>query len=124
MVNLCRALDIQHQVALVAICGRLARLEIAGNDRWQVMRPQRLSVRRWDDELWVYDDHSGDTHIFEDLAGQVLERLHDTSAGIDELSLLGAASAGKDVADSHCAAQIHDVIELLCDTGIVKPVLR
>ena len=86
------------------------------------MCPQRLSLRRWGDEVVVYDDHSGDTHIFEDVAGQMLERLQFTSAHVDELALLAAASAGQEVADHHCVAQVFEVIELLSDKGIVKPV--
>ena len=87
-----------------------------------VICPQRLSLRRWGDEVVVYDDHSGDTHIFEDVAGQMLERLRHASADVDELALLAAASAGRAVADHHCVAQVFEVIELLSDKGIVKPV--
>ena len=88
------------------------------------MRPQRLRVRRWDDEVVVYDDRTGDTHILEDFAGQVLERLLHASAGVDELLMI-AGGPGVDEADEQRrVAQVYDVIERLRRQGIVKPVRK
>ena len=112
----------RSRVTPVVICGSLVRMEQLQNIRWRVIRPQRLSVRRWDDEVVVYDDGSGDTHIFEDFAGQVLERLLQASADTDELSQLAAESVGKNLADEHCVEQVLGVIGRLRRTGIVQPV--
>ena len=88
------------------------------------MRAQCLAVRRWADEVVVYDDHSGDTHVFEDLPGQVLEHLLATSSGadLDELlALFGGASVDEDVSNQRLA-QMFDVIEHLQRKGLVKSV--
>jgi PqqD family protein of HPr-rel-A system len=100
----------------------------ANTNRWRVMRPQRLCVRRWDDEVVVYDDRTGDTHILEDLTGQVLERLMHTSASADELTnelrMPSADVHGDSVRRQRGVTRILDAIMRLHRKGIVKPVLK
>lgn len=92
------------------------------------MRPQALRIRRWDDEVVVYDDRSGDTHILEDLTGQVLERLLHASASTDELAkrLLAPSADSRDDSElrQRSVSRVHDVIERLRRKGLVKPVLK
>ncbi|MFT5448985.1 MAG: PqqD family protein of HPr-rel-A system [Gammaproteobacteria bacterium] len=96
--------------------------------RWRVMRPQRLRVRRWDDEVVVYDDRSGDTHILDDFAGYVLEGLMCSSASTDELLDAWLALDSRDHDESTLrrsnAVHLNDVIRRLRHQGIVKPVLK
>jgi PqqD family protein of HPr-rel-A system len=100
----------------------------ADDNRWRVMRPKLLHVRRWENEVVLYDDRSGDTHILEDLAGRVLERLIGASAGIDELTkeLLGSSACQSDdpALLQHNVSLMRNVLERLRRKGIVKPVRK
>ena len=58
--------------------------------RWLVVQPRRLRVRRWNDEVVVYDDRSGDTHLLDDACGRVLERLLTARASDEDLAALFA----------------------------------
>lgn len=50
--------------------------------RWTLAAGQRLRHRRWEnDEVVVYNDLSGDTHLLSEAAWALLETLRDHSAG-------------------------------------------
>lgn len=55
---------------------------------WKLIDGQRLSHRGWDDEYVVYNDISGDTHLFGPDAMQLLLRLQ--AAPADEAVLAQA----------------------------------
>ncbi len=86
---------------------------------WRVVRPSRLRVQRFADEVVLYDDRSGDTHLLDDLAGRVLERLLGASARYGELTDL---AAGEDSARR--GARILTVLERLHRLGVIKPLRK
>lgn len=92
-------------------------------NRWRVMRPGRLRVRRWQDEVVVYDDRTGDTLIFEDLPGRVLERLLLASANLDELLDFVVDAQDERLSGQRRKGKVLDVIARLRRKGLVKPVL-
>ena len=85
------------------------------------MHPQRLRLRRWAGEVVLYDDRSGDTHLLDDLAGRVLERLMGATAG--ERELLDLAASQEAPSQEHRAARVYDVLERLRRMGVAKPSL-
>lgn len=87
-----------------------------------MVQPERLQVRRWDDEVVVYDDRSGDTHLLDDACGRVLERLLDSSASDAELERLCASVDGE--APDAAQACLYDVLKRLRRLDIVKPVRK
>jgi PqqD family protein of HPr-rel-A system len=59
--------------------------------KWQAVSLQTLRLRTWDDEFVVYNGLSGDTHLLDHAAGQILQTLCATPAEIDALTAsLGA----------------------------------
>ena len=87
--------------------------------RWLVVQPGRLRVRRWEDEVVVYDDRSGDTHLLDSACGRVLERLLASSAPDDDLAPLCDRS---DTVSPE--QQLYPVLERLQRLGLVKPVRK
>lgn len=59
--------------------------------KWQAVSLPSLRLRSWDDEFVVYAGLSGDTHLLDRAAGQILQTLCAASAEIDVLTAsLGA----------------------------------
>lgn len=48
--------------------------------KWQVLDPEALHIRIWDNEVVVYEATSGNTHLLDTAAAQVLETLTDGPA--------------------------------------------
>lgn len=90
------------------------------------MRAARLRLRRWGEHVVVYDDRSGDTHLLEDPAGRVLERLLVSAAGNDELLALAGdmQQQGSEEQQERCMAQLSDMLQRLRRLGIVKPLRK
>lgn len=95
-----------------------------GDSFWRVMRPGRLRLRRFGDEVAVYDDCSGHTHLLDDRAGRILERLMNASAGLGELARLGPHERGEPADPDTLIACTYDVLARLERQGIVKPVRK
>ena len=53
--------------------------------RWKVNPEFPLHWRSWDDEFVVYNTGSGDTHLLDTLAAEVLQSLEIESADLPEL---------------------------------------
>lgn len=89
--------------------------------RWIVVAPARLRLRRWDDEVVVYDDRSGDTHLLDDAGGRVLERLVAGSASEEELEALCPEESG---AARTRPAVLYDVLSRLQRLDLTKPLRK
>jgi PqqD family protein of HPr-rel-A system len=89
--------------------------------RWLAVQPARLRVRRWDDEVVVYDDRSGDTHLLDDACGRVLERLLTASGSDQELAAL---CAGSEDSPGSPEARLYRVLDRLRRLGLVKPLRK
>ncbi|WP_078035280.1 HPr-rel-A system PqqD family peptide chaperone [Massilia sp. KIM] len=61
---------------------------------WKLIDGQRLSHRGWEDEYVVYNDISGDTHLFGPDAMQLLLRLQAAPADEDVLAQALDVEAG------------------------------
>ena len=49
--------------------------ETSGARRWRLVPGQLLRARQWDDEFVVYNDLSGDTHLLDAAAMDILLRI-------------------------------------------------
>lgn len=58
--------------------------------KWQVLDPEALHIRTWDDEVVVYEATSGNTHLLDTMAARVLETL--TAAPADSKAIAQALS--------------------------------
>lgn len=101
------------------------------DSRWRVMRPQRLRLRRWGEHVVVYDDRSGDTHLLDDPAGRVLERLASGAASRAELLALADGVCEQhddeqydDEQQARHGVQLMDVLQRLRLLGLVKPLRK
>ena len=54
--------------------------------RFQLVAPEQLHWRHWDDWSLVFQAASGDTHLLNPSAVELLHRLHDTPATAAELA--------------------------------------
>lgn len=53
--------------------------------RWQLLRPAALRVREWDDAGVIYDAASGNTHLLDALALELVDLLRLHSWDLDSL---------------------------------------
>jgi PqqD family protein of HPr-rel-A system len=53
--------------------------------RWQLIRPDALRVREWDDAGVIYDAASGNTHLIDALGLELLDLLRQRPWRVDEL---------------------------------------
>lgn len=75
--------------------------------RWKITRPADVSWRDWDGLGAVYDDGSGDTHLMDALAIELLELLGNRVLSIGQLLDL-LADATPELMDAETAAALFD----------------
>jgi len=75
--------------------------------RWKIARPADVSWRDWDGLGAVYDDGSGDTHLMDALAIELLELLGDRILSVGQLLDL-LADAIPELMDAETAAALFD----------------
>jgi len=56
------------------------------NMKWRLMTDQALQFRCWDDEFVVYNSLSGDTHLLDSTAAQILLKLQQAPSDATSLS--------------------------------------
>lgn len=56
--------------------------------RWRTLRDDALHFRAWDDEVVIYDALSGDTHIIDPTAAQILQALQHSPSDVPSLAKL------------------------------------
>lgn len=54
-------------------------------ETWQSLGFERLLVRTWDEESFVFNPASGETHLLNESALALLELLHQQPCTLDEL---------------------------------------
>lgn len=59
--------------------------------RWRTIRDDAFLFRAWDDEVVIYNSLSGDTHIIDRTAAQILQTLQQTPSDVGTLAQLVAA---------------------------------
>lgn len=55
------------------------------SELWRIAPGQQLASWSWDDEVVVYNNLSGDTHLLDGDSMALLERLHASAASIGDL---------------------------------------
>ncbi len=75
--------------------------------KWQVIAAAKPCFRSWDDELVVFNALSGDTHLLDGAAGEILSALSAAPIEIEmlaaSLSELWAVETGRRPAPAHRA---------------------
>lgn len=74
---------------------------------WRIARPADISWRDWDGLGAVYDDGSGDTHLMDALAIELLELLRDRALSMGQILEL-LADAIPELMDAETAAALFD----------------
>jgi PqqD family protein of HPr-rel-A system len=80
---------------------------------WRVIPGQRLAFREWDGEAVLYNDLSGNTHLLDGAAIDVLQSLHAEPCAAATL-----AARLADSFDAGAAALLPDIEDLL--TALAK----
>jgi PqqD family protein of HPr-rel-A system len=86
---------------------------------WRVVPGQSLVFREWDGEAVLYNDLSGNTHLLDGGAIEVLQALR---AGPADAATLAARLAGRFEADAdELSAVIEDMLAGLAGLDLVEP---
>ena len=87
--------------------------------RWAACHSESLIWRDWDDGSAVYDQRSGQTHVFDLMARLVLMELGEAPASVRELADRVAETAGVNP-DASLRNQLHTLLGELEDLGLVE----
>jgi PqqD family protein of HPr-rel-A system len=85
---------------------------------WRVVPGQSLAFREWDGEAVVYNDLSGNTHLLDGGAVEVLLALR--SAPLDAATLAARLADRFDTGDDALAAAIEDMLTDLAGLDLVE----
>jgi PqqD family protein of HPr-rel-A system len=86
---------------------------------WRVVPGQRLAFREWDGEVVLFNDLSGNTHLLEGAALDVLHALHDQPG--DSAALAQRLAPRFDLDDdADLPAIISDLIAALARLDLVE----
>jgi PqqD family protein of HPr-rel-A system len=88
---------------------------------WRRTETQDLPRRWWEDQLVVYHPGSGDTHLLNLVAGEVLESLQQSPANVVELTDRVALRLDRQP-DEPLLAQIEQLLHELDELGLVEVV--
>jgi PqqD family protein of HPr-rel-A system len=87
---------------------------------WRRTPGGALSWRRWGDEAVVYDPNTGDTHLLDALAAEILGRLEAGATGADEL----AVALARDLDLAHRAditESVTQAFDRFAALGLIEP---
>ena len=91
--------------------------------RWKVNPAFPLHWHVWDDEFVVYNTGSGDTHLLDPVAAEVLQSLEIESADLPELIDRVAASLRIEP-DSKFSAYLEQLLSDLHKLGLIQRIQR
>jgi PqqD family protein of HPr-rel-A system len=95
-----------------------ASSEISGP--WQLAEGCRLHWKAWDDEFVIFDEGSGDTHLLDPLAAEVLKLLEQSPGDVADLARRTVARL--DLApDPDLAARVLELVRRFAAAGLVEP---
>lgn len=86
---------------------------------WTVPREIQLEWRTWNDESVVFNRASGDTHLLDSVAAQVLRRLESRPTSIEELC--EHVESSSDV-DHDLSLHIETLVHKLDELGLIAPI--
>jgi len=89
--------------------------------RWKVKPEFPLQWQVWDDEFVVYNTGSGDTHLLDPVAAEVLQSLEQESANLPEL--VGKVTASLEIEpDSKFSDYLEQLLSDLYKLGLIEKV--
>lgn len=77
-----------------------------------------LQCRRWCDEVAVYDASTGDTHLLNATAGNILEQLRDDRHA-PATEVLCRRLLGNDAPDDNARLMLEETLQRLAQVGLV-----
>jgi len=86
---------------------------------WRVVPGQSLAFREWDGEAVLYNDLSGNTHLLDGAAIEVLQALRQRPA--DAATLAAGLAARFDAGADELSAMIEDMLAGLAGLDLVEP---
>ncbi|MFG6467369.1 HPr-rel-A system PqqD family peptide chaperone [Roseateles sp. BYS87W] len=89
--------------------------------RWQLNRPHDMHVREWEDGGVIYDAISGNTHLLDPLALELLDLLRQRPWSVPELVTDLQHSLPDDVAVGEMPSLLTAKLEQLTRLELVKP---
>lgn len=88
---------------------------------WRICAKQPLPMRCWEGDYVVYNPLSGNTHMLDILAGEVLKTI--MAGAIDDGQLCRHIANYLDVPnDSRVAENLAGILSALDDLGLIEPV--
>ncbi|HYX63001.1 MAG TPA: HPr-rel-A system PqqD family peptide chaperone [Burkholderiales bacterium] len=87
--------------------------------RWRLAADE-LPVRSWGGDYVVYNPLSGDTHIFDLVAGEILRAL-ERGAGSEPELRQSVAALLEVPADAALAAEVRRIVAQLDELGLIEP---
>ena len=93
---------------------------MASGTRWRVTAPEELRWVEWGEEWLLYHGGSGDTHLLEPLAVEVLQALQhapNTAAGLVE----ALAQEADEETRHHLSDYLDSLIATLGRLGVIEP---
>ena len=86
---------------------------------WRVVPGQSLAFREWDGEAVLYNDLSGNTHLLDGAAIEVLQALRQRPA--DAATLATGLAVRFDAGADELSAMIEDMLAGLAGLDLVEP---
>lgn len=87
--------------------------------QWRAISGFTLNWQSWGNEHIIYNEGSGDTHLFNDLAALILNKLQEGAATVDDLLQFLAASHNQDK-EEDLQAQINELLLELDRVGVIE----
>jgi PqqD family protein of HPr-rel-A system len=89
--------------------------------RWRAPGGPALLWRRWDQQSVVFDTRSGDIHLLDPVAADVLRCLKAAATSFDELSQRFRGSLGLD-SERELSEYLAKLVRELDELGLIEPV--
>ena len=90
--------------------------------RWRAVPPDALAWREWDDEVVVFNQNTGSTHLLNEIGGEVLRRLIAAERGATVEALAAGLSADPSAADdAGWAGAVAEVLSEFARLGLAQP---
>jgi PqqD family protein of HPr-rel-A system len=92
----------------------------ASEARWELAQGSQLHWKSWDDEFVVFDEGSGDTHLLDPLAAEVLKTLEEAPGDVPSLIARVASRLGIERAPE-IERHIRATIQRFHEAGLAEP---
>ena len=90
--------------------------------RWCAVPPDALAWREWDDEVVVFNQNTGSTHLLNEIGGEVLRRLIAAERGETVEALAAGLSADPSAADDAVwTGAVAEVLSEFARLGLAQP---